>query len=99
MKLYIVVEKALSAGLKCAQGIHAAFAFDQDYPALRQEWFTQHNNIVVLQAEDIPSLADRLEEAGFKLSRFTEPDLDDQLTAVAVEPAAWKQLSSLALVR
>ena len=28
---------------------------------------------------------------------FHEPDLDNELTAICVEPAAWKQLSSVKL--
>jgi hypothetical protein len=97
MKLYIVLEKALASGLKIAQACHALRAFTGEYPHLDQYWFHESNNIVVLQQDDIPSLADKLEEKGYRLSRFFEPDLDNELTAICVEPAAWKQLSNLPL--
>jgi hypothetical protein len=99
MKLFVVVNAALNAGLKCAQGIHAFRAFCGDYPHLEEYWHREHNNIVVLQDDDIPSLAERLEAAGLRISRFTEPDLDDQLTAICAEPGAWKQLSNVPLAR
>jgi hypothetical protein len=97
VKLYIIVREALSTGLKIAQACHALRAFVGDYPHLDAYWHAEHNNIVVLQVDDIDSLADRLEAAGFRISKFREPDLDDQLTAFAAEPAAWKHLSSLRL--
>jgi len=68
-----------------------------DHPVIDADWHATSNNLVVLQCDDIPSLADRLDAAGIKLSRFTEPDLDDALTAIAVEPDGWRHLSSLAL--
>lgn len=99
MKLYIVVHAALSVGMKIAQGCHALRAFVEAQPALDREWFTTANNIVVLQNDDIPSLAERLKAAGFIVAAFHEPDLDDQMTAIAVEPSAWRLLSSLPLAR
>ena len=97
MRLYIVLEKALDAGLKMAQAVHAGFLFDEEHRELRHQWYTESNNIVVLEREDLPSLADELEAAGFRLSRFTEPDLNGQLTAICVESAAWRKLSNLRL--
>jgi hypothetical protein len=97
MKLFIVLEKALDAGLKMAQAVHAGFLFDEEYPELRHQWYTESNNIVVLEEEDLPTLADELEKRGYRLSRFTEPDLDDRLTAICVEPAAKKALCKLEL--
>lgn len=97
MRLYIVVRSSLEAGLAAAQAVHAAFLFGEKYPHLKEYWYQESNNIVILQDDDIDSLADRLEASGFRLARFTEPDLDHQLTAICVEPNAWKQLSSIRL--
>lgn len=99
MKLYVIVQTVLDAGLKAAQAIHAFRAFQDDHPEVEADWHANANNIVVLQADELPSLADQLEARGFRLARFHEPDLDDQLTAVCVEPNAWRQLSSLPLAR
>jgi len=97
MKLFIVLEKALDAGLKMAQTAHAVVQFGYEYPEIKHHWYTESNNIVVLHEDDLPSLADELEKMGYSLSRFTEPDLDDQLTAICVEPAAKKALCKLEL--
>jgi hypothetical protein len=99
MKLYIVVAAALSVGLKAAQACHAMRAFTAAYPHLDAYWFHEHNNIVVLEHHDVPSLADALEGAGLRLARFHEPDLDDELTAICAEPAAWRELSNVRLMR
>jgi hypothetical protein len=97
MRLFVIVNAALDAGLKAAQAIHAFRSFCGEYPHIEQYWHHESNNIVVLQDDDIPSLAERLEKKGFRLSRFTEPDRDDELTAICAEPGAWKQLSNLPL--
>lgn len=96
MKLYIIVKQSLSTGLKCAQACHAMHAFTQAYPDLTEAW-EPSNNVVVLQEEDVQGLAQRLEHEGFTLIRFHEPDMDDTLTAICVEPSARKSLARLKL--
>ena len=97
MKLYIVVKKTLNAGLKAAQAIHAFRQFVGEYPILESYWHAEHNNIVVLHEDDLLGLEERLRAAGYRVSAFHEPDLDGELTAICVEPAAWRVLSSLPL--
>jgi hypothetical protein len=96
-KLYIIVDSSLSPGLKMAQGIHASKLFEREYPELEQQWYEESNNIVVLEHEDLVDVARELEQLGYKLSRFHEPDLDDALTAVCAEPKAWRVLSNIRL--
>ena len=97
MKLYIIVNNTLNAGLKAAQAIHAFRAFVGEYPHIEKYWHKEHNNIVVLQDSDLGNLAERLEADGYRVSRFTEPDLDDALTAICAEPNAGEMLSALPL--
>ena len=97
MKLYIIIDKALEAGLYAAQAVHAAFLYGQTYPDEFQDWYDNSNNIVILEHEDIPSLAELLEGLDLNLVRFHEPDRDDALTAICVEPAGKRHLSSLRL--
>lgn len=97
MKLFVVVKKTLAAGLYAAQAIHAFRAFVGEYPVLEAFWHEEHNNIVVLQDDDIEGLVERLRAAGFRLSTFREPDLDNELTAICVEPNARRALSNLSL--
>ena len=88
MKLYIIVQKALSTGLKCAQACHAMHAFTQAYPDITREWETS-NNVVVLEHEDMPGLAATLEEA---LSSFSSIERSSEGSggASAAEARAWR---------
>ncbi len=99
MRLYLVVAEDLSPGLKMAQAVHAGFQFAQRYPHLHEYWFHESNNVAVLQTADLEQLADRLEEADLRVCRFHEPDLDDKLTAIAVEPAGRRALRKLKLAK
>jgi hypothetical protein len=96
-KLYIVVNAALNAGLIAAQACHALRQFVGDHPVLDAQWHAQSNNIVVLEHDDVASIAARMEASGLAVSRFHEPDLDDALTAIAVEPHDGRLLSNLPL--
>lgn len=97
MKLFVVVKQTLSSGLKMAQALHAFRAFQSAFPVVEAYWHAEHNNIVVLQVEDIEALTGRLDAAKVRLSKFREPDRNDELTAICVEPGAWRLLSSLPL--
>ena len=97
MKLYVIIAKHLAAGLKIAQACHALRAFVAEHEVIERFWFQESNNIVCLEHEDISGLKERLEEKGYRLSAFYEPDLNDQMTALCVEPAAARHLSDLRL--
>lgn len=96
MKLYIVVLRSLSTGLKCAQACHALHAFTHAYPDKTAAWESD-NNIVVLEHEDPASTADMLEAFDIDVARFYEPDLDGALTAFCAEPSAKRYLRPLSL--
>jgi len=69
------------------------------YPDTERLWFEDSNIVAVLETTELEKLAKRLEGKGYQLSRFTEPDMDGLLTAICVEPNAWRHLSSLPLAR
>jgi len=96
MKLYVIVDSTLDSGLKMAQAIHAFEAFGDAHPDVKAEW-KPHNNIVVLEHEDLDSLTGVLEALELDLVQFREPDLEDALTALCVEPAGQRHLSTLRL--
>jgi hypothetical protein len=86
MKLYVIVRNDLRPGLQLAQGIHAARQFQADYPTLDQDWHDNSNNIVVLQEPDEAALTEivaKLVLRDVRVSIFREPDLGDEVTAVA----------------
>ena len=100
MKMYVVVRADLSPGLQVAQSCHALRLFVDEHPEVDQAWYRSSNNLVVLQSsskEELAKLAYELTKAGVEVSLFREPDLGDELTAVAVSPTGAKYLSNLPL--
>lgn len=96
MKLYIIVLKSLSVGLKCAQACHAMHAFTRQFPEATAAWEPE-NNVVVLEHAELSGLADVLDGLGLCVARFHEPDMGDALTAICVEPAAKRMVRGLSL--
>ena len=57
---------------------------------MTKEWHFKSNFLVILTVEDKDALHDLLDEAfrrGIIFTPFTEPDLGDELTALALEPS------------
>lgn len=98
-KLYTVVPEDLSPGDKIAQTGHGVAAYFAHEPEQAMAWQLADRNIVCLQAPDLPELAERLEARGCSVARFTEPDMADRLTAIAVSDAGARWLSHLPLAR
>lgn len=76
--------------------------FTEDFPDLDKHWFENSNYLVCLSAPDLKSLTairDGALALGLAVSSFYEPDLNNELTAIAVAPsdAARKLLSRLPL--
>lgn len=100
--MYIVVRSDLSPGLQAAQAVHAAFKFAHRHSNLVGQWITESNFLVIVAVPDEDSLWAFAEEA-FKRNivrvNVTEPDLDNELTAVALAPgnAAKKLCANLPL--
>lgn len=89
-RLYIVVREDLPYESPCAQVAHALTEFSIKYPVDFQAWYEASNTIVVLQVPTLVELAilcDKAEFEGVRKAEFHEPDLNNELTAVAFEPA------------
>lgn len=100
MKLYTVVRGDLPPGAQLAQSVHAMRLFVADHPDVDRAWYETSNNLVCLSVPDqamLEQLAERAASAGVEVSMFTEPDLDDQPTALAIGPAGARLVSSLPL--
>jgi len=96
-KLYIIVRSDLEEGLQLAQSCHALQAMNDQHPETIRKW---QGNIVCLAARDAKHLSELLCDLGrrgYTISSFCEPDVGGELTAVAVEGRAWRQLSNLPL--
>lgn len=91
-KLYVIARRDLDVGLRTAQVGHALI-----------EWTCQHgrppDNLVVLSVDDEVELLAVERQLRGRVVCFEEPDLDNEVTAVAVGPEGAKQLSSLPLLR
>lgn len=88
-KLYVVVRNDLAPGYQLAQSCHAAFQFSLEHPDLTRLWNEVSNYICCLSVDDedaLEQLAAKAEQRGIPTSRFFEPDLGDELTAIALAP-------------
>jgi peptidyl-tRNA hydrolase len=84
-----VTRKDLKPGAQIAQACHAAIAFCMEHSELQQLWYQISNYIAILAASDesdLYKLIDRAERKGVRFSIFREPDLDNHITAIAIEP-------------
>ena len=88
-KLYIVTRQDLAPGAQIAQSLHAFREFIREYPELESNWYNNSNYIAVLSAKDEDELIRfliRLEKKGIRFSIFREPDFNNEITAIALEP-------------
>lgn len=96
-KLYLVTRRDLRPGAQAAQLVHGMATFAREYPETFELWERGSNTVVCLAAENIGELSKLLDDAnhlsetvdgGLAVSWFQEPDLDGELTCLALEPTA-----------
>lgn len=88
--MYIITRRDLSAGAQAAQATHAALAFSQEHPTITGNWHRHSQWLVILAAADeveLRSLFFRAQEAGLPCTAFHEPDMNDEMTAIAIAPS------------
>lgn len=87
-KLRVVTRQDLPLGVAAVQSCHAAIDFQHQHPAEALQWHTKSNYLAILTTQDESSLINLITKAilsGVKHTIFREPDLDNQITAVALE--------------
>lgn len=82
--------------------MHSSILFIKEHPELSEKWYTCSQAITLLAVpneDQLKFLVRQLSEAGIKHSIFIEPDIDNQITAIAIQPseAACKLCSSFPL--
>ena len=85
-----VTRDDISLGYQAVQSIHAAIQFTQEHPEITKEWYTSSNYLVSLSVKDekeLQKLAHRARDMGLEVSMFHEPDIGNQLTAIAIQPS------------
>lgn len=93
----------LSPGLQAAQAAHAGIQYAIECRDECLEWFDESMYLVLLAAKDLNSLESLRDQARTRMllcSEFFEPDLDNELTAIVLEPSrrSGRFVSSLPLV-
>jgi hypothetical protein len=96
-KLYVVTRRDLSPGYQLVQSCHAIREFDRLHHG-----YQGVANLACLSATDeneLKRLIVYLESNQIKYAIFREPDVDDQITAIAFEPGdkSYRLVSSLPL--
>ena len=87
-KLRVVSRRDIQFGYQAVQAGHAAIQFQHEHPELAKLWYTQSNYLAFLTVKDeaeLEKLIFKAEAKGIAHSVFREPDIDNQITAVAFE--------------
>lgn len=84
-RLYCVVDSSLPPGLAAAQAVHAAVEYCSTYRRAARRWRRKSNTVVILKADSakLHELAELKDSAGCATVKWHEPDLGEQLTAIA----------------
>ena len=89
-KFYIITRDDLTAGQIVAQTNHATSEMWTQFPSDTLEWNTVSKIITVLSVPDEQGLKDLIKKLrcdDIRYSVFIEPDMGNQVTAVAINPA------------
>lgn len=86
------------------QSAHAGIQFQYEHPELAKNWFNNSNYLIFLSVcneEELKSLIDRAITQNITVSVFREPDINNEITAIALEPCVQskKLTSGLPLMR
>ncbi len=87
----VVVRRDLTPAYQAVQGGHALAEFCLQHSDIANSWHKNSNYLAYLSVKDETELLFLIEKAqsrGIAISVFREPDIDNQITAIAVEPSA-----------
>ena len=77
--LYVLIDNKLEPIYGCVQGGHAVAQWLLNHPS--QDW---NNNYLIYVSADLSKWKERLDILNIDYTEFKEPDLDYQITALAV---------------
>jgi hypothetical protein len=83
-KVYVITRQDLNPGYQLVQSCHAIREFDAKYPD-----YKSIANLACLSAPDEVALDNLIGDCiseGIRHAIFREPDVGDQITAIAIEP-------------
>lgn len=79
-KLYVLVNSKLDLAYQGVQAGHAVAQWLLDHP--QQTW--NNHTLVYLACSNLPLWVLKLKRTGFGFSTFREPDIEDEMTAIAI---------------
>lgn len=88
-KLITITRRDLDPGYQAVQAAHAAIEFQHEHPTVSKSWNEQSKYLIFLSVHDEQQLInyiDKFKKHDLKYTTFKEPDIGNQITAVAVEP-------------
>lgn len=98
----MITRADISPGYQGVQSIHAGIQFIFEHPEFAREWYHNSNYLGFLSVaneQELHRLVEQAASLGLKHSIFKEPDIGDQVTAIALEsgPKSKKLCSNLGL--
>lgn len=93
----IICRDDISAGYKCVQSAHALADFAVKFEHEFKQWQMGSNYLCCLEASEfkIKQILNKLDDLKIKYHVFCEPDINNQMTAVAVEALSREQHKKL----
>lgn len=89
-RLTIISRNDITPGYQAVQSGHALIQFHYEYPEITKKWYSESNYLIYLSVqneEELITLIAKLEKSQVKYSIFREPDIENQITAIAIEPS------------
>lgn len=89
-KLITVTRQDLSSGYQTVQTAHAIADFAHEFPDQFKKWKQESNSIICLSVKDeqeLEKFCTTLDKKEIKYVKFYEPDVNNQLTAICLEPS------------
>jgi len=86
----VVTRGDLTDGYKAVQSTHAAINFTFEHPSRAGPWFKDSNYLVLLEVPSetqLKKLAEDCRKHNLACTVFREPDIGNEVTAIAIEPS------------
>lgn len=89
-KLRVITRRDLKLPYQAVQSGHAGIQFQYEHPEIAKNWYNNSNYLIFLSVEnedELKQLIDKAKQKNIKISIFREPDLNNEITAIAIEPS------------
>ena len=90
-KLRVITRSDLPLSYQAVQSGHAGIQFQHEHPEIAKHWHENSNYLIFLSVKDeerLKRLIDIAELNNIKHSVFREPDIGNEITAIALEPSS-----------